>query len=79
MIHNAHSIPPDCGDKGENQILPRKRICFFSVEKENQNKAWGDFTRPRNKVIICASLPVSINHNVSYRQEKNATLNHRMS
>lgn len=45
----------------------KKRICVLSaVKKENEDNKQQDYvdiSSPQNTVIICTSLPVSINHN----------------
>lgn len=50
----------------------RKEFLFIvlSVEKEKPNQDWKHFSRPRNMVIVCTSLLVLTNHDLSYHNKR---------
>lgn len=50
--------------KEKTKFYLGKEFVFFelSVEKENLNQDWVDFSRPQNMLIVSAFQPVLTNH-----------------
>lgn len=59
------------GNKGEKPSLGKEfAFSVLSVIKEYQNQDWIDFSRIWTMVILGTSLPVSVNHNLSYPSKR---------